>query len=233
MAEVDRWLQETNGKLGKPARPIVTLSYAQSLDGSLSLRRGEPLAISGQASQELTHQLRAGHDAVLVGIDTVIADDPHLNVRLVQGEDPQVVVLDSQLRFPLTAKTLSNKRKPWIFCTSQANEERQQALESAGAVVERQTNALAAQVDLPQMLDRLGELGFARLMVEGGGHVISSFLAEDLVNRVALTIAPMFVGGYKIAERNLARRGGAFPRLEDVKVEIAGEDIVILGIINR
>ncbi|MGH2581474.1 MAG: RibD family protein [Anaerolineales bacterium] len=233
MAEIESWLQETSKNLGQSVRPIVTLSYAQSLDGSLSLRRGEPLAISGQASQELTHRLRAGHDAVLIGIDTVIADDPQLNVRLAQGDDPQVVVLDSQLRFPLAAKLLNNKKKPWIFCTSQAAEKRQQKLEDAGAAVQRQTNAVAAHVDLPQMLERLGELGIGSLMVEGGGHIISSFLAEDLVDRVVLTIAPMFVGGYKIAERNLARRGGDFPRLDEIKVEMVGEDIVILGTINR
>jgi riboflavin-specific deaminase-like protein len=159
----------------------------------------------------------------------VIADDPQLNVRLVQGEDPQVVVLDSQLRFPIGARLLTNERHPWIFCTSQATDERQQKLEKAGAVIERQMNAVATEVDLPQMLDRLGEQNVKNLMVEGGGHIISSFLAENLVDRVALTIAPMFIGGYKIAERNLARRVGAFPRLDDLQVEIVGEDIVVFG----
>jgi riboflavin-specific deaminase-like protein len=81
-------------------RPFVTLSYAQSLDGSIADRPGRPLALSGEASMALTHSLRASHEAILVGIGTVLADNPSLNVRLVAGKNPQPIVVDSRLRFP-------------------------------------------------------------------------------------------------------------------------------------
>ena len=84
-------------------RPFVTLSYAQSLDGCIAAKRGQPLALSGPQSLTLTHQLRSAHDAIMVGIGTLLADNPRLTVRLVEGRDPQPVVLDSRLRFPSEA----------------------------------------------------------------------------------------------------------------------------------
>jgi 3,4-dihydroxy 2-butanone 4-phosphate synthase/GTP cyclohydrolase II len=89
-------------------RPFVTLAYAQSLDGSLAARRGEPLSLSGLESQKLTHRLRASHSAILVGISTLLADDPQLNVRLVEGENPQPVVLDSRLRTRFKARVFQS-----------------------------------------------------------------------------------------------------------------------------
>ena len=86
-----------NSVLGSP---IVTLAYAQTLNGMIAKKRGEPLVLSCEESMVMTHQLRAEHDVILVGIGTVLADDPRLTVRLVEGEDPQPVVLDSHLRCP-------------------------------------------------------------------------------------------------------------------------------------
>ncbi len=116
MALFERWLEET-AHLNRPGRPLVTLSYAQDLDGSIAKRRGEPTSISGPESLEFTHRLRAAHDAILVGIGTVISDDPQLNVRFAKGNDPQIVVLDSQLRLPLQSKLLENSKKAWVHLT--------------------------------------------------------------------------------------------------------------------
>ena len=96
----------------RPGRPFVTLSYAQSLDGSIAARRGATTPISGPDALRLTHQLRAHHDAILVGIGTVLADDPQLTVRLVAGPNPQPVIVDSRLRLPLTARLLSDGAPP-------------------------------------------------------------------------------------------------------------------------
>src|SRR4051794_24685033 len=90
-------------------RPIVTLAYAQSLDGSIATAARRPLALSSQPALKLTHQLRAEHDAILVGIGTVLADDPLLTVRLVNGPNPVPVVLDSRLRLPSTARLLGHE----------------------------------------------------------------------------------------------------------------------------
>src|SRR5512133_2370683 len=100
-------LEELLSDAGREGRPLVTLSYAQSLDGSLAAQRGTPLALSGPQSMELTHRLRAAQDAILVGIGTVLSDNPRLTVRLVEGSQPQPVILDSHLRFPLNANLLT------------------------------------------------------------------------------------------------------------------------------
>ena len=108
--------------------PFVTLAYAQSLDGSIAAYPGVPLAISGPVSMGITHRLRARHQAILVGIGTVLADDPRLNVRLVPGKNPQPVVLDNQLRFPLKARLLQGEKKPWIMTSKQASSHKANAL---------------------------------------------------------------------------------------------------------
>mmetsp|Transcript_34521 Transcript_34521/g.55844 ORF Transcript_34521/g.55844 Transcript_34521/m.55844 type:complete len:147 (+) Transcript_34521:57-497(+) len=92
----------------KQNRPFVTLTYAQSLDGSISAERGSPLLLSGKESMTMTHALRAAHDAILVGVGTLIADDPSLNVRHVNGTNPRPIILDSSLRMPLNRKLFTS-----------------------------------------------------------------------------------------------------------------------------
>ncbi len=121
----------------RTGRPYVTLTYAQSLDGAIAARPGHPLTLSCRESQAMTHALRAEHDAILVGIGTILADNPSLTVRLVSGKNPQPVVLDSRLRFPLYAKLLRQQSLPWIMTNTEAESERQEALESLGAKIFR------------------------------------------------------------------------------------------------
>jgi 3,4-dihydroxy 2-butanone 4-phosphate synthase/GTP cyclohydrolase II len=221
---LDDWLAKSLQRSVRRDRPSVTLSYAQSLDGSIALRRGERLALSGPESHKLTHQLRARHDAILVGIGTVLSDDPQLNVRLADGNDPQIVVLDSQLRTPLKAKML-NSGKPHVFCVANADRGKQKKLEQAGAIVVRQTERAATEVDLHAMLTTLKTQGIANVLVEGGGEVILKFLSEELVDRVIITNAPQIIGGYKAVESAIGRI------LELVNKGSAkyGKDIVIWG----
>ncbi len=226
MALLERWLKQTS-TISHAGRPLVTLSYAQSLDGSIASRRGQATAISGPDSLKFTHDLRAAHDAILIGIDTVLSDDPLLNVRLATGKDPQVVVLDSSLRLPLQAKLLTSKQKPWVFCIAEADVQSQKDLEAIGVRVERQA-ANSKWVDLPQMLARLDELGIGSLMVEGGGRVISSFLAAGLADRAMVTIAPIYLNGYKIPQQG-SNKDGAMPRMKDVQIEDAGKDMILFG----
>jgi len=231
-----RHLMNLNGRSPAPirqpkavphGRPFVTLSYAQSVDGSITRRRGEPLALSGQESLTLTHQLRTGHDAILVGIGTVLADDPRLTVRLVAGPDPQPIIVDSQLRLPLTARLLTeHPRKPIVATTATADPRREAALQDAGAQVVRLPATGNGRVNLPALLDWLYQSGLHRLMVEGGANIITSFLAAQLVDRLVITVAPLLVGGLN-AVGNL--NGSGLPQLKNLHTQWLGKDMILSG----
>src|SRR5262249_55310613 len=135
---IKRLLNKAVGHRTRTGRPFITLSYAQSIDGCIAARSSEPLALSGSQSLELTHRLRAAHDAILVGIGAVLADNPRLTVRLTEGKNPQPIIVDSRLRLPRTANVLRSGSGPvWVATTETADVERQRMLEAAGARVMR------------------------------------------------------------------------------------------------
>jgi GTP cyclohydrolase II len=208
-------------------QPFVTLSYAQSLDGSIALRRGERLTLSGPESMTLTHALRTVHDAILVGIDTVVADDPRLTVRLVNGADPQPIVLDSTLRFPAEAQLLRHPRGVWIATT---------AAHAQDAPSDPRLRIVAVgtdghgRVDLRALLAELGQPGIRSLMVEGGARVLTSFLQQTLANYAVITIAPRWIGGISAVElSNAAGQPTALPQLTNVRYTPGGTDLVAWG----
>ncbi len=213
-----------------PARPFVTLSYAQSLDGSIAARRGQPTSLSGPEAMHMTHHLRASHDAILVGIGTVLADDPRLTVRLADGEQPQPVVVDGRLRFPLTAQLLNHPKRPFIITTHQADESRQRKLEAAGGKVVRVAAAADGRVSLSDALSALQSCGLGSLMVEGGAEIITSFLAARLVDRVVITITPRFLGGlHAVTHLN----GYGIPELQNTRYHSFGADVVLTADVRR
>jgi GTP cyclohydrolase II len=211
-------------------RPFITLSYAQSLDGSITVQRGQPTPISGPETLRLTHQLRASHDAILVGIGTVLADDPRLTVRLVPGPDPQPVILDTHLRLPLSARLLQNGRPPWIATNSTADPAQIAALQATGAAVWSLPIDEMGLIHLPVLLARLKAEGINSLMVEGGAQVITSFLAQQLVDRLVVTVSPRLLGGLNAVE-NLGQRlnGHGLPRLQNPHYQWLGQDVVLSG----
>jgi GTP cyclohydrolase II len=210
-------LAQARARKRPEGRPFVTLAYAQSVDGSISIARGQRSALSGPESLRLTHALRAGHDGILVGVGTVVADDPELRVRLVDGRDPQPVIVDSQLSTPVAARLLAQKgRRPWIGTTTRAcgpaaapslarpdhagdlrgdAHDRRARIEARGARILQSVPQANGWVDLPALLHQLHAEGISHLMVEGGARIITSFLEARLVDYVAITIAPVFMGG--------------------------------------
>jgi 3,4-dihydroxy 2-butanone 4-phosphate synthase/GTP cyclohydrolase II len=224
--------QRADDHYQQTGQPFVTVTYAQSLDGSIASSEGEPLAISGAESLGMTHRLRASHDAILVGIGTVLSDDPRLNVRHSDGSHPHPVVLDTRLRFPTDARLLSCEGPRPIIATNQkASDERQAELESRGATVVR-LSCTSDGVCLDALLEHLGEQGVRSLMVEGGSEVIRSFLRRQRADHVILTVAPMFVGGKPVLG-NLDLEGAGeetgFPRLENIQYQWMGRDLVLQG----
>jgi diaminohydroxyphosphoribosylaminopyrimidine deaminase/5-amino-6-(5-phosphoribosylamino)uracil reductase len=178
-------------------RPEITLKLALSSDGFIG-RRGEgQVAITGPVSRSQVHLMRAEADAILVGIGTVLADDPQLTCRLpgLEARSPVRVVLDSQLRLPLnSALVKSASAVPvWVAASAAAEPARRQALMASGCRI------LATETDcgataLPELLDDLAAQGISTLMVEGGATVASSFLQEGLVDRLALFQGPTTIG---------------------------------------
>jgi GTP cyclohydrolase II len=222
----DSYQAQAHSHLRRFGRPLVMLSYAQSLDGSIAAHRGERLVLSGPESKALTHRLRAANDAILVGIGTVLADDPRLTARLAEGANPQPIVADSSLRFPPYAKLLDHPtHTPWIAASEHADPARANALKEAGAVVLRLPEGVDGRVDLSAMLDQLGERGIASLMVEGGAAIITSFLAGRLADQLVLTIAPRLIGGLRAVDQLMVNGLD----LHDTLYWQAGADMIVWG----
>ncbi len=223
-------------------RPRVALSWAQSLDGCIAASKESRLRISGEESMRMTHRMRSEHDAILVGIGTVIADNPKLTVRLVEGRSPIPLVVDATLRIPRDCSLMRRSDcKPWIFTTSLAALERRTVLESLGARIFMVDGGAEGQVDLEKVLDILGVEGIKNLMVEGGGRILASFLRLRLADSVTVTIGPMILGGYNpftaVEQPGVPAAGlprVAVPesllRLTDLKTRMYGQDIVVSGI---
>lgn len=221
------------GERSRQRRPRVTLSYAQSLDGSIAGRPAEPLAISGPEALAVTHQLRASHDAILVGIGTVLADDPQLTVRFAPGRHPRPIIVDSRLRCPPDARCLQEaSRQPVIATLASAPAGRERELVAKGAVVAR-LPAHDGGIDLGAMLDWLGAQGVRTLMVEGGARIITAFLQERLADQAVLTIAPLLIGGTRAVASLLARNEDGYPRLTGVSWQPAGKDLIVSGTFTR
>jgi 3,4-dihydroxy 2-butanone 4-phosphate synthase/GTP cyclohydrolase II len=173
-----------------PARPFVTAAFAMSRDGYLTKTRGQATRLSGPESMRVTHQLRAVHDALMVGVGTVLSDDPLLTTRLVAGPSPLRIVLDSQLRVPATARLLrSTAQRPWLVTSWQAPPQRAAALEAAGADLLRVKQSREG-VALTEMLSGLYARGVRSLMLEGGAAVLESFFRAQCVDYLVLTVSP-------------------------------------------
>jgi riboflavin-specific deaminase-like protein len=174
---------------------VVTLSWAQTLNGAISRDRGSRTRISSEESLELTHGLRSLHDAILVGIGTVLSDDPELSVRRITGRQPRPIVLDSHLRTPPGCRLMRRgDMKPWIFHSAERGEAAAE-LAARGAGIFR-VERKGAGLDLSEVLGVLGRNGISSLMVEGGAGVLSSFLRQKLAEQAVVTISPaVMIGG--------------------------------------
>jgi len=176
--------------------PWVMLKSMVSLDGRVASERGDSRGLGGAEQQRLCHALRARHDAVLVGIGTVLADDPELTVRLTRGRTPARIVLDSRLRTPLGSRLVhSAALAPLLIATVSREEKSIEALASRGATVLRFEPDVSGRVPLHVLFRRLAEEGMLSVLVEGGPTVHTAVLREQLADRVAVGIAPLILGG--------------------------------------
>jgi diaminohydroxyphosphoribosylaminopyrimidine deaminase/5-amino-6-(5-phosphoribosylamino)uracil reductase len=215
-------------------RPLVTLKLATSLDGRIATRHGESRWITGAPARERAHWLRAVHDAIMVGIGTVIADDPQLTCRLpgLSHSSPVRVVIDRHLRIPPTMRLIAEARdiSTWILTLPSADPARRQALLDSGVTVIDLDPDPEGGIGLAAALAALGERGITRLLVEGGGQFAAALARARLVDRLAWVHAPLLIGGDgipAIAGFGLEALAHA-PGFERISTEPVGDDVLTM-----
>jgi 3,4-dihydroxy 2-butanone 4-phosphate synthase/GTP cyclohydrolase II len=222
-------VSELIGRGERPGRPRVVLKYAQTLDGRIATATGDARWISGEAERRVSHALRAACDAVLVGVGTVVQDDPQLTVRMVPGASPLRVVLDSTLRLPDDARILEPDALTTVFTTDASAPERREALAARGVGVEV-LPAGPGGVDVGAGLAALAGAGVETLLVEGGSRVITSLLSTGAVDRMIVGVAPTIIGQGTEAVGALGITSVADGvRLANRAVHLVGDDVLVSG----
>ena len=178
-------------------RPFVCLSYAQSIDGSIAARPGQPYPISSSASLAMTHKLRSIHDCLMIGVGTALIDNPQLTVRLVDGDDPDPVILDSHLRLSPQSELFMADRTVHVFCADPVDDQRAEALSAAGALIHPTPQEGPGLLALPSVLGYLYDLGYRSVMVEGGATLITNCYRQRCVDWLVITVAPLILAGLR------------------------------------
>ncbi|GBD10672.1 Riboflavin biosynthesis protein RibD [bacterium HR23] len=228
-------LVEAHAKWVKTGLPFVTLKWAMSLDGKIATAAGDSRWLSGERAREVVHPLRRASDAVVVGIGTVLADDPALSARRPDGSllprQPLRVVVDSRARTPPSARVITAPGGKTLIAVAHAPPERLSALRTAGAEVVALPGP-DGEVDIPALCRLLGQRSITSLLIEGGGTLSASFVQAGLADKVFAFIAPRIVGGRTaptpIEGAGVHRMAEAIP-LERMRVERIGPDLLVVG----
>jgi diaminohydroxyphosphoribosylaminopyrimidine deaminase/5-amino-6-(5-phosphoribosylamino)uracil reductase len=235
LEEEARRLNEAYLKFIISGLPFVILKGAASLDGKIATRTGSSRWITGPPARERVHRMRDEVDAVLVGIGTVLKDDPELTTRLPGGEgkDPKRIVLDSQGRLPLHSKVVVSPSTAGtlLVTTPSCPPEKVKELESRGVEVWK-VEGKEGKIPLRPLLKRLAERGIVSLLIEGGSEVNASALEEGIVDKMVLFLAPRLLGGSVapslVGGKGVGRLEEAWT-LENISVERLGDDIMVEG----
>ena len=184
-------------------RPMVTLKVASTLDGRIATSSGESRWITGEPARAAAHGMRATHDAIMVGSNTALVDDPVLTCRLPgwSGRQPTRIVVDGRLRLPLTGKLVASARSvpTWLVTLPNGDRNRIQAYRAAGVEVIEAPERLTGVLDLTAALRALAQRGLTRVLVEGGSVLAAGLLADGLVDRIAWFRSPSAIGGDGLA----------------------------------
>jgi diaminohydroxyphosphoribosylaminopyrimidine deaminase/5-amino-6-(5-phosphoribosylamino)uracil reductase len=212
-------------------RPLVRLKLASTLDGKIATHERESQWLTGEAARRAAHAMRGRHDAVLVGVGTVLTDNPELTCRIDGFQHAKLVrvVVDSHLRTPLMSKLVRGAAKMpvWILHRDGADASRKRALEGAGVRL-IELPASAAGVDLVAAMQALGRAGLTRVLAEGGGTLAAGLLRADLVDRLAWFHAPGIMGadGWPAAQAFGVAKLADMPRFTPMAHERWGDDML-------
>jgi diaminohydroxyphosphoribosylaminopyrimidine deaminase/5-amino-6-(5-phosphoribosylamino)uracil reductase len=213
--------------------PFVTLKLACTLDGKIATRTGDAKWIGSESQRHFAHRLRKKVDAILVGIETVLHDDPELTVRLGKKftGQPIPIVLDSRLRIPIESRLLKIHKSPLIITTNKADQEKKSDLEHMGSRVLIFDSDNNGKIDLHSLLKKLGELGITSVLVEGGSTVAASALSQRVVDKIVLFYSPKIIGAEGISMvggLNILKVKEALA-IRGLKVKVFGEELMIEG----
>lgn len=212
--------------------PYIVLKSAMTMDGKIASKSGDSKWISSEKSRTYVHKLRSQLDAIMVGSNTVLRDDPSLNVRLLEGRDPVRIIVDSKLKIGLDAKILylDSKAKTIIATSNTEGDEKYQALAVLPNVDLLEVKEKDGHLDLRDLMTKLYQLGIGTILLEGGGGLNYQMLKEELVNQVMIFIAPKIIGG-NAAPGPVG--GGGIDLMEDsiklqnIKIKRIEEDILV------
>ena len=228
-------LNEAYFKFIQTGLPFVHLKMAVSLDGRIATSQNDSKWITDSDARTIVHQMRHQNDAVLIGANTVRADNPQLTLRLCEGKQPFRVVLDSKLELPRNASLLNDddREKTIILTTENHDPETAKFIAYQGVKLEIIDHTRDGRVDLKKALSRLAEIGVTSVLVEGGGEVFTSFIGQALYDKLSLFHAPIFVGtgidavnSLGIAEISQANR------LQKVSHQIINDQVWLRGYRN-
>lgn len=229
---------ESHAKYITTGLPLVIAKFGASLDGKIATHTGVSYWVTGDESRKHFHSVRAQMDAIMVGVNTLIADDPQLTARpdgTAQARQPLKVIVDSRARTPTTALALKPPGKALIAVTEAASQDSVAALKRAGAEVVKLPSC-DGRVDLLELMRELGRREITNVLVEGGGEVHGSLFDLGLVDKVMAYIAPVIIGGAEavpaVGGRGAATMDTAY-RLFRVKVQRLGEDVLVVGYVTH
>jgi diaminohydroxyphosphoribosylaminopyrimidine deaminase/5-amino-6-(5-phosphoribosylamino)uracil reductase len=227
-----RRLNEAFCKYILKKEPFVILKVAATLNGKIATREGDSKWISGETSRHFVHRMRDQVDGVVVGIGTVLKDDPQLTARIKKGRDPYRIILDSRLRIPEDAQVVGSSPSKTIIATTElAARDKIERLEKKGVRI-LILDSKQGRVDLKNCLSKLGEMGMMSLLVEGGSQVNGSFLDEGLIDKILFFLSPKLIGDREalgiFGGSGKANLKEALP-LDELRIRRIGEDILIEG----
>ncbi|NRD78311.1 bifunctional diaminohydroxyphosphoribosylaminopyrimidine deaminase/5-amino-6-(5-phosphoribosylamino)uracil reductase RibD [Bacillus sp. BRMEA1] len=224
-------MNEVFNKFIVQKKPFVTMKAGSTLDGKIATHSFDSKWITSEGSRRDVHQLRSENMAILVGVNTVIKDDPELTARIPNGRNPIRIILDSTLKIPMESKVITDKlAETWIFTSKRYDPKKREALQSQGIKVFHTTGDV--KVDPNEVLQIVGENLISSVFIEGGGTIHAAFLENQLIDKVILYVAPKLLGG-KDAPTFLEGTGVDKMRdaveLDNVEVEKIGNDFKFSG----